>query len=83
MKSKLNVNCNLDTEDKEKFSDLMDRFVAESYGRFHQADCLRQCIRFTFDNFDEVNRMRDIIETQQIIILEQQKKIEGALYSLK
>lgn len=84
------VNCNLDKEDQQKFDELMKKFIRKSIGKFRNTDLVRLCIRFTWENFDQIKQLKSEITRLNEIIIKQQKelneknnKIEKALQSLQ
>jgi aminoglycoside phosphotransferase family enzyme len=86
MEKKFNVNCNLEVVDKNKFDELMEKYMEKSIGKFHQADLLRECIRFTWENSDKIGNVHSEIARLNEIIIRQQKEmideIEKAKQSL-
>ncbi|WP_435081664.1 hypothetical protein [Bacillus subtilis] len=90
MQKIFNVNCNLDIEEKQKFDELMEKYKKESLGKLYQADLLRECIRFTWENSDkigefhkEITRLNQIVIKQQKELIEKNSKIEKALQNLQ
>lgn len=58
MQKIFNVNCNLDIEEKQKFDELMEKYKKQSLGKLYQADLLRECIRFTYENSGKIRNLK-------------------------
>ncbi|WP_163100207.1 hypothetical protein [Peribacillus alkalitolerans] len=90
MEKKYNVTSNLKFVDVQKFDELMRKFKKESLGRFYQADCVRECIRFTWENITNVENLKcEIARLNKILIkleeelIEKNKQIEKATQVLQ
>lgn len=90
MRERFNIGCTLEVEDIKKFNGLMQIYKKGSYGRFYNADLLRECIRFTWENKEKLkliqlenSKLKEVVNKQKEELFKQDNKIKQALKSLQ
>ncbi|WP_110111319.1 hypothetical protein [Bacillus sp. CGMCC 1.16541] len=90
MIEKYSISCNLEAEDEKKFNELMKKLTKETIGKFRNADLIRLCIRFTWENLDKIDqlqlenkRLKNLVHEQQHEILRMDNKIKNGIQILQ